>query len=318
MGRWVLVGLLAARARHAGARWLLVAVGVGLATVLPVLTAAVTRTTASAALHRGVAELSAGDRTMTVSYTGLPDAGELSKLDAVATGQLSRLGSGPIRRQLLFNELDDTHGRTFRLAGTDQLAGTVRLVDGGLPASCAPARCEVVLLLGAGSGASSADVLPNLDPSLGLVPVGRVRRTDPLLLSGTFDPGVDAPVVLADGARRLAGLSALSAFGRAEGWVAPLDLDRVVRLGVDAWVGRAALAGTALSGAAAGMVLTTPEGVLRDQDAVPGCRPAGSGCSAAPPRWCCSARRWWGARHSVAIMKPSPVRCAAAGPRAGC
>jgi hypothetical protein len=267
MGRSVLGSLLAARARHAGARWLLVAVGVGLATVLPVLTAAVTRTTASAALHRGVAQLAAGDRTVTVSYTGLPDPAELSGLDAVATGQLRQLGSGSIRRQLLFNELADTHGRTFRLAGTDQLAGTVRLVDGRMPGSCTPTRCEVALLVGASRAASTAGALPTLDPALGLVPVGRVQRTDPLLLSGTFDPGVDAPVLLADGAVRLGALTALSAFGRAQGWVAPLDLDRVVRLGVDGWVGRAAQAGTVLSGAAAGMVLSTPEGVLRDQDA---------------------------------------------------
>ncbi|HEX2805505.1 MAG TPA: hypothetical protein VHN80_04990, partial [Kineosporiaceae bacterium] len=253
MGRSVLGSLLAARARHAGARWLLVAVGVGLATVLPVLTAAVTRTTASAALHRGVAQLAAGDRTVTVSYTGLPDPAELSGLDAVATGQLRQLGSGSIRRQLLFNELADTHGRTFRLAGTDQLAGTVRLVDGRMPGSCTPARCEVALLVGAsraasGAGAAgAAGALPTVDPALGLVPVGRVQRTDPLLLSGTFDPGVDAPVLLADGAVRLGALTALSAFGRAQGWVAPLDLDRVVRLGVDGWVGRAAQAGTVLS-----------------------------------------------------------------------
>src|SRR4051794_31296277 len=125
----VVVPLLVARARHAGARWALVALAVALAAVLPVLTQAVTRTTAGAALHRGVAQLPAGERSVTAAYTtGLTDAARLAELDGRATAELGRLGSGPIRRELLFNEIADAAGHTFRLAGTDDLPGAVRLV----------------------------------------------------------------------------------------------------------------------------------------------------------------------------------------------
>ena len=110
--------------------------------------------------------------------------------------------------------------------------------QGRLPASCTPQRCEVVVV---GTGT------PDLDPSLGLVVVGRAVRTDPLLLAGTFDPGHDVPLLLADGVANVQSLASLSFFQRSYGWVAPLDFDLVRRLGVDAYLARSAAASDQLS-----------------------------------------------------------------------
>jgi len=270
--------LLARRARRAGGRWALVAVAVALAGTPLVVSPAVGATTSADALRRGVAQLPAGERSVIASWSGLPDAAQQARVDAAARAALARLGDRPVRRQILVNALADRTGRTFRLAVTDDLPGVTRLVEGRLPAACAPDRCEVVELAGpaqgsgaaqgsgqgSAQGASAAGLVP--DPALHLVVVGRVVRTDPLLLSGTFDPGAAAPVLLAGDAARFRMPAPLVAFGRAYGWVAPWDPDRVLALGVDGWIGRAARAGEQLAAAAPGAVLTAPDTVLREQD----------------------------------------------------
>src|SRR5436305_1667427 len=107
---------------------------------------------------------------------------------------------------------------------------------------------------------------PTLDPGLHLVVVGRAVRTDPLLFSGTFDPGHDAPVLVADGVVGVAGIDPLSLFQRSYGWVAPIDLDRVQRLGVDGYLARSAQAPDPERWST-GLVLTAPDDVLRAEDA---------------------------------------------------
>jgi len=269
----LVVELLARRARRAGGRWALVAVAVALAGTPLVVSPAVGATTSAAALRRGVAQLPAGERSVIASWSGLPDAVQQAQVDAAARAALARLGDRPVRRQILVNALADRAGRTFRLAVTDDLRGVTRLVGGRWPAACAPDRCEVVELAGpapgpgpgSGPGApAAAGLVP--DPALHLVVVGRVARTDPLLLSGTFDPGAAAPVLLAGDAARFRMPAPLVAFGRAYGWVAPWDPDRVLGLGVDGWIGRAARAGEQLAAVAPGAVLTAPDTVLREQD----------------------------------------------------
>jgi hypothetical protein len=99
-----------------------------------------------------------------------------------------------------------------------------------------------------------------------LVVVGHAVRTDPLLLSGTFDPGSDAGVLLADGVGRAGALAALSGFERSYGWVAPLDVERVRTLGVGAWVDEGARVAQDLGRAASGLAVTAPEDALRRED----------------------------------------------------
>src|SRR5213078_881645 len=152
----------------------------------------------------------------------------------------------------------DDAGGTYFFGAAENLPGTVRVTEGRPPASCTPQRCEVVIV---------GDGTPRIDPALGLVVVGRATRTDPLLLTGTFDPGHDAPLLLADGVGAAAGLAALAAFPRSYGWVTPIDLDRVGRLGVAGYLARSAHVGDDLRRWRSGLALTAPDDVLRAEDA---------------------------------------------------
>ncbi len=253
--------LIVARARHAGPRWLLVVAGLALATVLPVLARAVTTVTADAALSQGLAALPAGERSVIVSYNGLPDPAELARMDGTVRGALPRLTSRQVHRQLIFREINDARGAGFVLGAADDLPRAVRLASGRMPTSCTPTRCEVVQLQGADAVAT-----PDLEPELGLVIVGRVVRTDPLLLTGTFDPGQGKAVLLADGVRAAAANRALEVFGRSYGWTAPFDLRLVHRLGVDGWIGTGAQVADDLWRATPGLVLTIPDDVLQQEN----------------------------------------------------
>src|SRR5438105_2691359 len=154
------VELLLRRARHAGGRWLLVALAVALAGLPLVAAPAVARITAAGALRRGVDELPAGQRSVIASFSGLPDAAGQARADAAARAALAALGSRPVRRQILFGELADGKGRAFRLAVTDHLASVTRLVSGRWPAACTPSRCEVGELEGPATALAPAVLTP--------------------------------------------------------------------------------------------------------------------------------------------------------------
>ena len=263
----VLASLLAARGRRAGVRRVAVAAALGLGTALAVVSAAVTAVTAESTLEAAVADLPAGARSVVVSTYGLPTAQRIGELDALVTAALPRLGAGPVRRQLVFREIGDTHHNAVVLSATDGLAGAVRLVSGRLPATCTPARCEVVMLLpDRPAPGAAAPAPPSLDPALGVVVVGSARRADPLLLSGTFTPSPGAPLLIGDGVRQVGALASLSAFSRTVGWVGPLDLARVKALGVQAWADEATRIADEFSRAAFDeLTLTAPTDVLRAQ-----------------------------------------------------
>jgi len=245
-----------ARLRYRPARLLLVTLGVAVATALPVLSRASATIVAAQALGHGVDALPPGQRSLIVSFSGTRLTGaELDTLDRHARARLADLSTHPARRQVLYHQLADAAGGTFYLGAADDLAQAVRVTAGRAPASCRPERCEVVVV---GTGT------PTLDPALGLVPVGRAERTDPILLGGTFQPAHEAPLLLADGVEAATALTALAAFPRAYGWTAPLDLDRVRQLGVAGYLARSARAPADWP---SGLALTAPDDVLRAQDA---------------------------------------------------
>src|SRR5207248_9922964 len=129
---------------------------------------------------------------------------------------------------------------------------------GRRPTSGEPQGCEGTI---GGTGT------PTRAPELGLVPVGRAARTDPLPRGGTFDPGNDKPLLLVGGVAAGARIGALDQFQRTYGWVAPLDLDRVRQLGVDGYLARSARAPDDPAQWRPGLTLTAPDDVLRDEDA---------------------------------------------------
>jgi hypothetical protein len=244
---------------RASTRWLLVGLGVAAATAVPVLATTSSLVVGVQMLNEGVAQLEPGRRSLIVSAPAqaLP-ADVLAAMDRQARAELAELAAHPARRQVLFRELADRAGGSFVFAATDDLAATVRVTSGSAPASCQPRRCEVVIV---------GEHAPQLDPHLGLVVVGRAVRTDPLLLTGTFDPGPGTPLLLADGVEQAGRLASLEVRQRSYGWVTPIDLDRVRELGVAGYLARTVQTAQAFSRSDLGLVLTAPDDILRAEDA---------------------------------------------------
>ena len=248
-----------ARLRHRPARWLLLSLGVALALLLPVLSAATGQLVAARTLSNAIDRLPVGERTVIASYGGTADtAAQQRDSELVRTG-ITTLTSRPIGHQMLFGELADGVGETYRLGATDDLARQVRLTGGRLPRSCTPQRCEVVL-----TGTTTS---PVLDPSLGLVVVGTGVRTDPLLLPGTFDPGPAARLLLGADPDALQRLSSLGQFPRGSGWVAQLDPERIISLGVPAYSDLSRRVSDDLSLSVRALVLSVPDDALLREDA---------------------------------------------------
>ena len=101
-----------------------------------------------------------------------------------------------------------------------------------MPRSCTPTRCEVVLV-----GDTDVAAMTKAAANIGVVIVGQARRTDPLVVGGSFDTG-RVPLLLGSDPDRLALLTPLQLFSRTYGWVVALDVQRVLSLGVPAYVHR--------------------------------------------------------------------------------
>ncbi|MGE5830036.1 MAG: hypothetical protein ACM30G_16995, partial [Micromonosporaceae bacterium] len=227
-----------ARLRHRPARWLLISLGVAAATMLPMIAANTAAVVAAQALRYGLQDLPAGERTVVVLISGLRESpAMLAEQDRSARRGLADLAAGGVRAQMLSRRIADGVGGSYFYGATDNLLSAVRITSGRAPATCTPQRCEVVVI---GAGA------PRPDPALGLVIVGRAERTDPLLLTGSFDPGPDTPLLLADGVAAAAQLESLEVFQRTYAWVTTVDLGRVGALGVDAYLARSAQVGIEL------------------------------------------------------------------------
>jgi hypothetical protein len=235
-------------------RWSLIVAGIAVATLLPLSAAATAADSSTQALHHGLAALPPGDQSIIVSYPNTVMArDEWNGFDAKVRAEVGTLTRAPVRAQMLFHQMNDGKGQGMFIGATDHLADAVSLTSGRLPAGCTPTRCEVVLI---------GEAQPDLPPDLGFVIVGRGVRTDPLLLSGTFEPGRGLPLLLADGVVDAGLVDSLTAFQRQYGWVAPLDLDRVsADLPGYLEAGRKAYA--ALQRYRSGLFLTAPDDVLQ-------------------------------------------------------
>ncbi|MEO6822596.1 MAG: hypothetical protein ABI468_09230, partial [Candidatus Nanopelagicales bacterium] len=253
------VGTLAfAQLRHRPARYAVLALGIALAVALPVVARASASLVAGRTLVAAIAALPPGERSIVVSYGGSQDPTRQGANDALVRAQLARLTSAPVRQEMLFGELSDGHGESYRLGASDQLARAVRLTSGRLPAPCAPTRCEV-LMTGPGPA-------PRLDRSLGVVVVGTAVRTDPLLLPGTFDPGPGVTLLLADGSDAAERLQSLTLFPRSSGWVAAPDPARIVAAGVPAYTTTSREVAADLDLLGQQFVLTVPDDALARED----------------------------------------------------
>ncbi|NUT34809.1 MAG: hypothetical protein HOV79_17265, partial [Hamadaea sp.] len=249
-----ILSLAFARLVKAPARWLLIVVGVAVATLLPMSAAATADATTIKALSHGLAALPPGERTLIVSYPNLALGGtELAEFDRTVDAQFARLTGHPVRAQMLFREMSDTGGGSLFLGAADDLASAVQLTSGRMPTQCTPKLCETLLV---------GDTPPKLPPDLGVVIVGTAAQTDPLMLSGTFAPDKGVPLLLADGVARASALESLDAFQRQYGWVAALDVDRI-SADLDGYLEDSLAVAGDLQRFRPGLYLTAPDEVLR-------------------------------------------------------
>ena len=201
----VVASLAGAQLRHRPGRWGLLAVGVALALTLPVIAAGTGTVVSADTLRRTVNDLDPGSRGILVTDNrSIYDRGPTVELDAVITKQLGRISANPVRKEVVFRQLTSA-GSTFFLAGAEHLSTAVSLESGRMPRSCTPMRCEVVLV-----GDTDVAAMTKAAAKIGVVVVGQARRTDPLVVGGSFDTG-RVPLLLGSDPNQLALLDAPAA-----------------------------------------------------------------------------------------------------------
>src|ERR671933_2432060 len=108
------------------------------------------------ALRRTLQALPESERGFQIDRFGSPlDAREYAEADRRARRALAALGSGEIRRVVLFRELR-VQGELVELGSATDLASIVQVRSGRLPRSCDAAACEM-LQIGRGGPARLAE-----------------------------------------------------------------------------------------------------------------------------------------------------------------
>ncbi len=258
----VALSIALAQLRHHRSRWALLALGIALVVAVPVVSAGLAHSVSAQTVRRTIAGLDVSDRTLLVSQEldSSLRRGSAHDNDVAVRAALAQLTSAPVLRELLFRQLT-VGGSSFFLGAVDDLPSAVRLTSGRLPKSCTPQRCEVVAL-----GPAASTALRSAVTSLGVVVVGQVQRTNPVVVSGHLDPG-STPVLLGGSTDALSALAALELFARHYAWVSSVDPDRVVELGVAAYIRRGADVDQLLSTTVGGTTLFRPdEQLLAAQD----------------------------------------------------
>ena len=166
----------------------------------------------------------------------------------------------PVSAQMLFGEISDGVGVTYRLGASDALASQVRLTSGRLPdvvhahplrGRRAPARrAPRRSTLRSGSSSSGRRCAPTRCCS-------RARST----------PDPDAYVLLSSDPDALQRLEALTRFPRGAGWVGAIDPLRISGLGVPAYAELSRTVADELALEVDTLVLAVPDDVLLREDA---------------------------------------------------
>jgi hypothetical protein len=262
--------------RDSGA--LVAAIGLALATavlagVLAGATIATDRATAAA-----VEDVSTAQRSVRAAWFGIPgdESERLPALDAAVAHAFEGIGLDGPTPLVLFRE-STVAGRFVGITAVDGLADHVVLRSGRLPRACAPERCEVVRLRGAG-------VLPDA-PGLRLVEVGRgtlrsrqlygdfLRPADAATAEASLAPVLreeseyhrppPAPLVVAEGRDALAEAAPLARTYRTYAWVWPVEPGRPRLWEIDALVRRTERARSELASVSSSFAVDAPVEELR-------------------------------------------------------
>ena len=222
------LGLAWASVRHRPGGWLLLALGVALASVLPVISAGLRAESSVAAVHSVIDGLPPAKRAaLAVTFRDVRGTA-LADIDHTVRAGFSSAGITDVNRTLTFRPLS-AGAQSFTLGGVDDLPDAVRLTSGRLPASCQPKACEVVVVT-VPSGAKPAESYDRAARQLGLVVTGTAELIDQRP-TGTGLIAVDTPLLLAADPTALADLDSLSLFGRNTAWYGTLDGRSIASLG---------------------------------------------------------------------------------------
>ncbi len=207
-----------------------------------------------ATLRRTLEDVPAADRSVTVAVSvNSLTSEQIAEIDQAVRVNLRAPALGPVRTEIEYRTLATPDGTDFRLAGLDHLADSVTLLDGRLPASCTPTRCEVVI------AAPTATL--DLPSTLGLVIVGRVEIRNSTLLAGSLEPEANEVPLIADGVTAVGAITSLELIGRSVAWVSAINPETLRISDIDPLL--AAGASTSNTLTQTGVSVTLPSGALK-------------------------------------------------------
>ncbi len=255
----VIAALALAGLRHRPLRWGMLALGIAVASVLPLVAGGLRLTAENAAVQAAVDQIAVPERTvLAVSSQHLEPVAQRAE-DAAIRHRFAELQLSATQRLMMYRQLS-VAGSTFGLGGADGIGQEVRLTSGRLPTSCIPTRCEVVLT-STGAPDAAATSIGSITPAarqLGLVVTGSAELLDVRLVGSGLIDG-EMPLLLGGSADQMAALAPLTLFGRATAWVSSLTGAAIARTGLSTFrVGLSSLADN-LNLAVGGLSVTWPE-----------------------------------------------------------
>jgi len=224
---WFPLRLARARLAAGGQRLALVAVGIVAGTAVLAAVLAGRLVMQDRSLELALRQLSPGDRTVQVVWSGAVDA--FPGLNRTVAPQVTSLtGERPVAA-MLFREAS-IQGRLVNVRAADDLDRYVHLVSGRLPKVCVPSHCEVLRLEGTGPIPATKN--------LNLIEVGRATLkadapfasfvlpappTEEVARAVRYHTPQPSPVVIANGVAGLSRTPELETFYRAYGWFLPVS-----------------------------------------------------------------------------------------------
>ena len=256
------LGLAWAGVRHRPAPWLLLALGLALAAVMPLAAAGLQERAAVGAVRAAVVAVPEPSRgVLAVTSRDLRGA-DLAAVSTQVTVGLERAGLPTPTRALAFRALS-LQGTDATVAALDRLPEDVRLTSGRLPATCTPTACEVLTVTTSGTASDTVPDLVELARRLGLVVTGTATLTEPRLVGlGLVAPG--QPLLLGSDPSALADLESLTVYGRNMAWFAPLDPRVVTGPGAPGFSAALDQVVADVNLVAGPLVVSWPDGVVLD------------------------------------------------------
>ncbi|GGL90921.1 hypothetical protein [Nakamurella endophytica] len=227
----VVAALALAGLRHRPGRALLLALGVAVAVVVPVVAGGMRVSAEAAAVAQAVDRLPAAERAVLTTTSARLPPDRSAELDTRLRAGTAALGVPDLRRYLVYRPLS-VAGSSFTLAAADDAAGIVHLTGGRMPASCTPQRCEVLLTAtgGAGGSPTSVALLRPAAGQLGLVVTGTAELVDATAVGAGLVDGTQ-PLLLGTSTTALDRLATLELFGRTTAWIGRLTGEGVAAVG---------------------------------------------------------------------------------------